>query len=343
MDTPTYELTSTSSYDLWYGHHVRKEGSFTDSVKRVLDYPINCYQMYCCNSRSFGVPKASVLDLKEARRLLEMNNKKLFIHASLLYNLCGSADHEDSQMEMKKQRVVNSLTAELDLGVMLGAGVVVHIGSCKDRDQGFANIVETIEKCLSGNGQQTLEFAKSLGISVEEFKKRRRLLLENAAGKGKKTGNKIGSTLLEIQIILDSVKDIDPALSGSLGVCIDTAHTYGAGIYDFGNPKETTRFVKEFDELIGLSRLWLIHLNDSCAGHGSHRDLHANLGSGNQFKGNRLLGLQELLTHLIIQGVPIIGETASLLSDLQVINVLLGLDTETPTQELPSEETPMAD
>lgn len=61
-----------------------------------------------------------------------------------------------------------------------------------------------------------------------------------------------------------------------LGVCLDTCHIHDAG-YDLSN---FDAILDEFDQVIGLDRLLVVHLNDSKNVKGAHKDRHANLGLG---------------------------------------------------------------
>jgi deoxyribonuclease-4 len=62
-----------------------------------------------------------------------------------------------------------------------------------------------------------------------------------------------------------------------LGVCLDTCHVFAGG-YDIGNQPEEV--LKDFDEIIGLDRLYAVHLNDSLMPFNSHKDRHAKIGEG---------------------------------------------------------------
>ena len=65
------------------------------------------------------------------------------------------------------------------------------------------------------------------------------------------------------------------------------------------------KVLEEFDNVIGLSNLKAIHLNDSMNGLGSHKDRHAKIGEGQ-------IGLEALvrvICHPALQGLPFILET----------------------------------
>jgi len=63
-----------------------------------------------------------------------------------------------------------------------------------------------------------------------------------------------------------------------LGVCLDTAHLFAAG-YDFRG-RRYARFRREVDSTVGLSRIKVLHLNDSKTAFGSHVDRHEHIGQG---------------------------------------------------------------
>jgi deoxyribonuclease IV len=64
-----------------------------------------------------------------------------------------------------------------------------------------------------------------------------------------------------------------------LGICLDTAHLWGAG-FDIGTPAGAERTLAEAEETLTLARILVIHLNDAAEALGSHRDHHARIGEG---------------------------------------------------------------
>ena len=95
------------------------------------------------------------------------------------------------------------------------------------------------------------------------------LLLENSAGQGETIGEKFE----ELAEILDQVNNPE------LGICIDTAHTFAAG-YDIRNKNALNHVLKEFDNIVGIEKIWLIHGNDSKVGLGEKKDRHEHIGQG---------------------------------------------------------------
>ena len=137
------------------------------------------------------------------------------------------------------------------------------------------------------------------------------VLLETMAGKGSEVGGKFE----ELRAILDAVND------PRMGVCLDTCHVYDAG-YDIRENLDGV--LAEFDRIIGLDRLYALHLNDSKNPMGSHKDRHEKIGRGS-------LGAEtfrNIVTHPLLQGKPMILETPNELLGYQQEIALLRSFTE---------------
>ena len=79
------------------------------------------------------------------------------------------------------------------------------------------------------------------------------ILLETTAGQGTSLGHRFE----HLRNIISQVAE-----PRRLGVCLDTCHVFAAG-YALGPEKDYRATMREFDRLIGLSRLKAFHLNDS--------------------------------------------------------------------------------
>lgn len=119
------------------------------------------------------------------------------------------------------------------------------------------------------------------------------VLLETMAGKG----SEVGRDFYEIRRILDGVE-----LKDKMGVCLDTCHVWDGG-YDI--VEHLDEVLAEFDEVIGLSYLKAIHINDSMNPMDSHKDRHQKIGQGHIGEE----GLKGVVTHPLLQGKPFILET----------------------------------
>ncbi|HEY8922339.1 MAG TPA: deoxyribonuclease IV [Candidatus Limnocylindria bacterium] len=172
------------------------------------------------------------------------------IHASYLINLAGSA-------EPFARQSLEGLAYEMQRAPAYGATLVnTHIGSHRGdgRARGIARLAANISAVLAGSPE---------GV---------RLVLENSAG----GGDTLGGTLEELAAILEAVP---PGDGDQLAFCLDTAHLWGAG-YDISSAEGATAVLDRFDELIGLDRLALVHLNDSRSLLGSRGDRHEHIGAG---------------------------------------------------------------
>jgi deoxyribonuclease-4 len=176
---------------------------------------------------------------------------------------------------------VKSLSAEMGRCAELGIPyIVTHLGSHlgKGADVGLANIISAVNTAISQNGSNSVM-----------------LLLENTAG----TKNSMGSSFDDVRKILDGIEQ-----SNRIGLCFDTAHAFAAG-YDLRTPESVDETLLEFDKILGIERLKVIHLNDSKGELGSGRDRHEHVGLG--FIGE--VGFRSFLKHQLVRDRPLILET----------------------------------
>jgi deoxyribonuclease-4 len=97
-----------------------------------------------------------------------------------------------------------------------------------------------------------------------------RVLLETTAGQGTTLGHRFE----HLAGIFARIADPD-----RVGVCLDTCHVFAAG-YALAPAAEYEATFQSFDQLIGLKRLSVFHVNDSRKPLGSRVDRHAALGQG---------------------------------------------------------------
>jgi len=171
------------------------------------------------------------------------------VHASYLINLAGSA-------EPFATRSRDGLIVEMQRAPAYGARLVnTHIGSHRGvgADAGLRRIIESVRAILAESPASV------------------RLVLENSSG----GGDLLGSRVEELAAILEG---IGPGAE-RLAFCLDTAHLWGAG-YDISTEEGARGVVDRFEELIGLDRLPLVHLNDSRSLLGSRTDRHEHVGAG---------------------------------------------------------------
>ena len=221
---------------------------YLGSVKEALSYDANALMLYT------GAPQNSVrtplekLKINEAKALLEENGiplENVIIHAPYLINLANTVKEETYL------RSVEMLKVEIERSKAFGAKyLVLHPGSHLQMgaEAGIQKIIEGLNEVLT----------EDTGIIIA---------LETMAGKGAEVGYRF--------------EEIAQIIAGCahpewLGVCFDTCHTWDAGY----NLVDFDAVLNEFDRTIGLSRLNVVHLNDSKNECGARKDRHANLGYG---------------------------------------------------------------
>jgi len=329
--------------DFRYGCHVQKYPSMVKTIKEVTDKTnYSAMQIYIANSRSKSAPKFDYEDLCAAKKILESHKEiYLVIHGCLLYNLAGTVNGKsDSNYHYALSSSIFGMISELDYAIALGRpdgvgiGVIVHPGSRKDKKSGHLKVSASLVDILTRKTKETEIISKDLGITQEEVLSRRKVILENSAGEG----TKLCSTLEEIAGVIQGVPK---KLRKQVKVCIDTAHAFGRGIYDWGLDGEIERFYEDFERIIGLEYLEVFHFNDSSksddkrsdAPFGSRKDRHQLLGFGYIFGSERrfskiLTFMQMALKHKI----PVIGEPPAFFdSDWQVVTEL-SLNTKNPLE-----------
>ncbi len=168
-------------------------------------------------------------------------------HDSYLINLASP----DATL---RARSIESFAAELRRCRVLGLHALVsHPGNyMDDRASGVRRNADAIAEVLEREPGSTM------------------LLMETTAGQG----TVIGSTFEEIAAL---VLGVPAALQSRIGVCVDTAHIFAAG-YDLVSDYDGVW--QHFGDAVGFERLGMIHLNDSKAALGSHKDRHELIGEG---------------------------------------------------------------
>jgi deoxyribonuclease-4 len=137
------------------------------------------------------------------------------------------------------------------------------------------------------------------------------LVLEDSAGQG----DSIGVTVDELGAIVTAAQAAGADLE-RLGVCLDTAHLWGAG-YALDDPAAIDRLLVELDASLGPQRLVMLHLNDARPPCGSRQDRHAHLGAGRI----GLDGLRHLLQHPRLAHVPAYLETPDMGAGWDAVNM----------------------
>lgn len=172
---------------------------------------------------------------------------EIVVHAPYIINLGNTTKPETFEL------AVSFLAAEIKRAEALQVvrHVVLHPGAHVGAGEavGLARIIEGLNEVLTGD--ETVNIA-----------------LETMAGKG----SELGKTFEELATIIDGVTHND-----RLSVCFDTCHVHDAG-YDLVGDLDGV--INQFDRIVGLDRLGVIHVNDSKNVRGAKKDRHENIGYG---------------------------------------------------------------
>jgi len=258
--------------ELIIGSHVsfKKDTQMLGSVQETLEYNANTFMFYTgAPQNTARIPINEDLTNK-ALELMKENNidiKNVVVHAPYIINLANSNNFDFNVRFLKEE-----ISRVESLGV---DKLVLHPGSHVGQgvDIGIQNIIDSLNVSLNENTKVII-------------------CLETMAGKG----SELGKSFEEIKSIIDGVKYKD-----KIGVCMDTCHLNDAGydLSDFDN------ILEEFDKVVGLNYLKVIHINDSKNIMGAHKDRHDNIGIGNIGFDN----LIKIIYHDKLKGIPKILET----------------------------------
>ena len=239
--------------------------------KQMLKNGGNTFAFFTRNPRG---GKAKEILPEDVARFLEIagdnNFGKIVAHAPYTLNACAAK--ENLRVFAKETMADDLKRMEATPGNYYNFHPGSHVG--QGTETGIDKIAEILNEVLTEEQTTTV-------------------LLETMSGKG----SEVGATFEELRAIMDKTEKKE-----KLGVCLDTCHIWDGG-YDIVNNLD--KVLEEFDNVIGLSNLKAIHLNDSMNGLGSHKDRHAKIGEGQ-------IGLEALvrvICHPALQGLPFILET----------------------------------
>lgn len=260
------------------GCHLSIAKGFPAAIDAAASLEINALQIFSHSPSMWRMPPIPAPTAKAFRsRRAASGVEDVFIHAMYLLNLA-------SPDEALFERSIAALIDEAQRAAVLGIdAVVTHLGA--HRGSGISEGIRRVTAALD----------RVLHAPVFTARPEMRLLLEDTAG----AGTTVGTSFDELGAILDGLTD-----SNRVGICLDTCHAFAAG-YPLAPREQLEKTVAAFDRTVGLSRLRLVHLNDSQAPFGSHRDRHAHIGQGTIGEA----GFSLLINHPALLALPFILET----------------------------------
>lgn len=231
------------------GSHVSMSGKkmLLASSEEAASYGANTFMIYTGAPQNTRRKPIEELNIDAGIQHMKDNGiVDIVVHAPYIINIGNSVKPETFELG------VNFLKSEIDRTEALGAKQIVlhpgaHVG--EGVEKGLPKIIEGLNEVL--DPKQDVQIA-----------------LETMAGKG----SEIGRTFDELARIIDGVTHNE-----KLSVCMDTCHIHDAGypiVEDFDGVLE------EFDKIVGLDRIKVVHVNDSKNIQGAAKDRHENIGFG---------------------------------------------------------------
>ncbi|HUC91593.1 MAG TPA: deoxyribonuclease IV [Paenibacillus sp.] len=256
------------------GSHVSlSDKGLLTAAQEAVSYGSSSFMIYTGAPQNTRRKPIEDLYIEEGKAVMQANGiDEIVVHAPYIINL-GS--YKEETFELAVRFLQEEVRRTHRIGVK---NIVLHPGAYTDKDPeyGIARIAEGLNEVLEGT--------KETDVSIA---------LETMAGKG----TEIGRSFEEIASIIDKVKHND-----RLTVCMDTCHMNDAG-YDLIGDLDGT--LAEFDRIVGLDRVAVVHINDTKNPRGSGKDRHAPVGAG--FLGHE--AINNIVHHELLAGRPFILET----------------------------------
>jgi deoxyribonuclease-4 len=264
----------TNDKPLLLGSHVSMSGSkmLLGSSEEAASYGATTFMIYTGAPQNTRRKPIEELNIAAGHLSMEGNGQSnIVVHAPYIINIANTLKPETFRLG------VDFLQSEIERTAALGVDQIVlhpgaHVGA--GVDLGIAKIIEGLNEVLSQDYPV-------------------RIALETMAGKGTECGRNFD----EIAAIIDGVTHNE-----RLSVCFDTCHVHDAG-YDIVGDFEGV--LNEFDKIVGMDRISVIHVNDSKNERGAMKDRHENIGFGH-------IGFEPLsyiVHHEGFQSIPKILET----------------------------------
>ncbi|UXR68661.1 MULTISPECIES: deoxyribonuclease IV [unclassified Staphylococcus] len=231
------------------GSHVSMSGKkmLQGSAEEAHKYGASTFMIYTGapqNTRRKPIEELNIDAGQQAMKDYGLSN--IVVHAPYIINIANTTKPEVFQLG------VDFLQNEIERTEKIGAQDIVlhpgaHVGA--GAEVGIKRIIEGLNEVLTNDNNV-------------------RIALETMAGKG----SEVGRTFEEIAQIIDGVHHNE-----RLSVCLDTCHIHDAG-YDVVNDFDGV--LNQFDKIVGVDRIKVVHVNDSKNPVGAHKDRHENIGFG---------------------------------------------------------------
>ncbi|MBI5037429.1 MAG: deoxyribonuclease IV [Candidatus Kerfeldbacteria bacterium] len=274
---------------MYIGIHVSIAGGIFNAPANAHAEGAECFQMFTRSPRGGAAGKITpdvIASYKTA--MAEHGLSHAYVHAPYYINFASGK----AAIRQASARIIRE---ELERSSALGVrALMTHLGSARD-----VGAIEAVKLTIAGLRQ-----------ALDGYRGSCQFLIENAAG----AGHVIGGSFEEIATILKGVTH------PSVGVCLDTCHLFASG-YDLRTLATVHKTFADFDRLVGLRRLTVLHANDSKGGFGSRLDRHEHIGKG----AIGMAGWRAIIGHPRLRDVDCIIETPDGAARIVDVNTLIKL------------------
>jgi deoxyribonuclease IV len=257
------------------GAHMSISGGVEKAVVRGQEVGCEAMQIFTKNSNQWKAKPLTATEVTAFRDACQAASiGPVIAHSAYLINLAAP---DEGLYEKSIQAFLDELQRCESLGIPY---LVVHPGAHMGmgEEQGLRRIAAAINR-----------------IHRETPHMQAAIALEVTAGQGTALAYKFE----HFAAILEQADEPE-----RLGFCLDTCHLLAAG-YDFRTRQGYDRMMDAWDDLVGIARIRVIHLNDSKRDLGSRVDRHEHIGDG--FIGTQ--GFEFLLNDHRLAELPMVLET----------------------------------
>jgi deoxyribonuclease-4 len=279
----------------YYGAHLSIKKGIIKTIDQAINLNCNLLQIFLSNPMStkqkLNYTDDECLIIKDK---LNFSNTKLVIHLPYVINLSKPIT------DLKTAWWIKMICEQLFISDKMNSiGCVVHVGKYLDQtiSEGLDNMYNALVFII--------DFIIDNNLSTY-------IILETAAGQGTELISTKNNSLEDFANFYNKFTDEQ---KNHIKICVDTCHIFAAG-FDITNKNKVKTFFDQFERLIQIKNLALIHLNDSKKDCGSCVDRHENLCIGKIGKE----GIKNFIKYGVYYKIPIILETPEILeSDINLI------------------------
>ena len=211
---------------------------------------INFFQFFVSTSIDYKKK-----EYEKVLNYIRKNNIYMLVHGAYSINMSRRWNEADWWIQQ--------LIAEIVVCEIIGCfGIVIHTGKQLE---------------LSNNEALNNMYTSLLYIHEQTKKQQNvKIILETPSGQGTETLTKINEMC---KFMSKFYKHPDVHIKSRFGICIDSCHIFAAG-HDIRTSEDMNNFFGIINNMVGIDKIKVCHINDSKKGLGLKLDRHMNIGKG---------------------------------------------------------------